>query len=338
MIAADLPVGVIFTYHETDWKEMKKIDAHIHINFNGLNAGNIIHYLDGNGIDKCWLHTWEEMNPPVPSLYRHIRAEDVMEAYNRYPERIVPFYAPDPGSTTWKTDLEYFVNLGLKGCGELKIALKWEDQLLADYLKVVTSHNLPLLFHMEAPGLYYMPDRRSLVEKGLKYLMNGAFNGTAAYYINIITKKTSLFAGRLSRNSHKVPGYLYDFGFLEKRIVQFPNVIFIGHGPHFWNNIAADISLRYRYQRGPVKDFGIIDLLLEQYDNFYCDISGRSGYYALHRDAGQTKRFLEKHANKILYGTDNIKEGKMEKLLLSFGLSRETLYQIFYDNANRIIG
>ncbi len=317
---------------------MKKIDAHVHINFNGLNADNIIHYMDGSGIDKCWLHTWEEMNPPVPSLYRHIRVEEVMEAYTRYPERIVPFYAPDPGSATWKKNLKHYVKSGLKGCGELKTALKWEDQLLAEYLEVVSSYNLPILFHMEAPVLYYRPDRKNLFEKGFKYLMNGAFNGTAAFYINMLSRKTSLFAGRLSRNLHEIPGYLYDFDFLEKRIVQFPNMIFIGHGPHFWNNIATDISLRYRYQSGPVKDFGIIDLLLEQYDNFFCDVSGRSGYYALRRDIRQSKRFLEKHANKILYGTDNLKEGKMEKLLLSLGLSREKMQQIFYANADEIMG
>lgn len=316
---------------------MKKIDTHLHVNFKHLNADEIIRYMDDNSIEKCWLHTWEELDPPIQSLYQPLSVADVVEAYKHYPDRIIPFYAPDPASPTLRDDLKKYLAEGIRGCGELKIARKWQNEILEEYLIVISAYQLPLLFHMEAPRIYYIPERKTLFERAFAYIINGAFNGTAGYYIRMLSRKTSLFAGHLAGNTHSIPGYLCDFDFLERRLTQFPDVIFIGHGPHFWNNISTDLSLRYYYQKGPVKDFGIIDLLLEKYDNFYCDVSGRSGYYALRRDIDQTRRFMNRHAHKILFGTDNVEEGKLEMLIMSLGLSQEKLKQIFYNNARNIV-
>ncbi|MBN1158219.1 MAG: amidohydrolase family protein [Bacteroidales bacterium] len=318
---------------------MKKIDAHLHVNFEDFDPETIIEYLDDHQIEKCWLLTWEEMNPPVPSLYQHISAEDVFEVYSRYPDRIIPFYAPDPKSKSLSGDLEKYMKLGLKGCGELKVAYSWYDEAMEEYLKIISDLKLPLVFHMEAPGIRYVTENhRNPLERTFGFLMNGAFNGVARYYINKFAQKTNLFSSRISSNSICIPGYLHDFNQLEKKIAKHPKLTFVGHGPHFWNNISSDISDRYFYQRGPVKDFGIIDLLLEKYDNFYCDVSGRSGYYALNRDVEQSKRFLEKHSDKVLFGTDNVMHGKLENLILSWDLSRQKLQQIFHENAERIIG
>ncbi|MBN2480724.1 MAG: hypothetical protein JXB19_03215 [Bacteroidales bacterium] len=317
---------------------MKKIDAHLHVNFEHVDTEKVIQYLDDHKIEKCWLLTWEEKNPPIPSLYQHISAEDVFEVYNRYPDRIIPFYAPDPKSKSLRNDLEKYKKLGLKGCGELKVACSWYDEAIEQYLKLISDMKLPLVFHMEAPRIRYITEnRRNPLERTFGFLMNGAFNGVARYYIKQVSQKTNLFLSRISSNSICIPGYLHDFSQLEKKIAKHPKLIFIGHGPHFWNNISSDISDRYFYQRGPVKDFGIIDLLLEKYDNFYCDTSGRSGYYALSRDAGQSRRFLDKHSKKILFGTDNVIPGRLEELIISFRLSAEKMKHIFYENAGRII-
>ena len=141
----------------------------------------------------------------------------------------------------------------------------------------------------------------------------------------------------IERKSAYFPGYLFDFENLEKRLAQFPRQIFIGHGPHFWNNISQDILMQRFYQRGPIKQLGIIDLLLEHYDNFYCDVSGRAAYIALTRDEAISRAFLTRHSHKILYGTDNFHPGKMERLLSSFDLPPEKCNRIFYENASMII-
>jgi hypothetical protein len=316
---------------------MRKIDAHFHVNFSNFNADQIVKYLNQNNIEKCWLLTWEELDAPIPSIYQHLSVEDLFEAYNKYPDRIIPFYAPDPKSTTISTDIERYIKAGLKGCGELKVTYRWEEEIIEKYLTTISGYNLPLLFHMESPRMHYVQKRKNNFEHIFSHLMNGAFNGVSGYYLLKFAQKTSVFKKHIKTHSEFFPGYLYDFEFLEKRLIQFPNLIFIGHGPHFWNNISNDLSLKYMHQKGKIKDFGIIDQLLEKYNNFYCDISGKSGYNALKRDIKQTNIFLEKHDSKILFGTDNT-DYHLEQFLLSLKLSPEKLRRIFYDNANTIIG
>ena len=315
---------------------MRKTDAHFHVNFCGFDSKKLIEYLDRNRIDKCWLLTWEQTDHPVPSLYEHISIEQEISAYNKYPDRIVPFYAPDPKSKTIVEDLEKYIKIGIKGCGELKVTYKWEDDIIEDYLKIISPYNLPLVIHMELPRSQYLPPSNSKLDLLVDQLLNGALNGVTKYYLSKLVKKTSLFSNYIKDNSIYFPGYLYDFNFLEKRIQQFPDQIFIGHGPHFWNNISNSLSSKYFHQKGRIGEFGIIDRLLEEYENLYCDISGKSGYNALTRDKNQSKRFLEKHCKKILYGTDNTNYG-LEDLINSFQLSDEIQRQIFYQNSERII-
>ena len=57
---------------------LKKIDAHFHVNFCGYTANKIVNYLNEKQIEQCWLYTWEENNPPIPSLYEHLSIEDVL--------------------------------------------------------------------------------------------------------------------------------------------------------------------------------------------------------------------------------------------------------------------
>ncbi|HPG31173.1 MAG TPA: hypothetical protein PLQ81_10350, partial [bacterium] len=72
------------------------IDAHLHINFNGLNKDNYIDYLDRNGFEKGWVLTWDEVdNPNNKWPVQNLKVEDVIDLYQRYHDRVVPFYAPD---------------------------------------------------------------------------------------------------------------------------------------------------------------------------------------------------------------------------------------------------
>ncbi len=67
----------------------------MHVNLNGWTLKDIIGYLDRERIDFCWLLSWEEVNPG-PWGYKHLPVEDISEAFQKYPSRIIPFYAPDP--------------------------------------------------------------------------------------------------------------------------------------------------------------------------------------------------------------------------------------------------
>ena len=315
---------------------MLRLNAHFHVDFYGFSTESIIDYMNKNRFEQCWLLTWEEKNPPIPSIYEHLPVEKLMEAYSKYPDRIVPFYAPDPGTPGIKNKMEQLISLGLKGCGELKVTYMWEDTEIEQYLKTVTELNIPLLFHMEDSREHYIKKNESLPEKLLDNLMNGALNGLPGYYLKKATRHFPSSTRIISKNLQHFPGYLYDFAYLEKRIKQFPSLNFIGHGPHFWNNISKSMSDKYIHQRGKIKDFGIIDRLLEENENFYCDISGKSGYNALTRDRLMARIFLEKHSDKILFGTDNTGYD-FDALLDSFKLTAEKLEKIYYLNAKRII-
>lgn len=315
---------------------MKKIDAHMHVNFSSFDAERIIAYLDRHGFDRCWLHTWEEIDPPVPSIYEPLSLEEMLEAHARYPDRIVPFYAPDPGSATFRKDLEQAMQRGVRGCGELKVTLRWSDPAIEPYLQTIDALNLPLMFHMEEPRMQYVRKTDAFFEKVFDHLVNGRFNGVPGYYIRQLAGKTGLFARKLKNNMVSFPGYLYDFDGLEQRLEQFPGIRFIAHGPDFWNNLAADRHPKYKYQKGRFKQFGIIDRLLSGYPNLYCDLSGNSGFIALSRDRRQSKRFLEKHYRKVLFGTDNTGRD-YEGLIHSLGLDKDMLEQVFSGNARRVL-
>ncbi|PLX24398.1 MAG: hypothetical protein C0599_02330, partial [Salinivirgaceae bacterium] len=284
---------------------MKKIDSHFHINLHKFDLETIIDYLDKNKLDKVWLLSWEEKKPPIKGLYKSLPVEELMDAYEKYPDRIVPFYAPDPGRDDIREIMTALKEKGLKGCGELKVTYNWGDKEMDSYLETVSALKLPLLFHMELPRHHYVKSSSGILEKFVADVMNGALNGTLRYYFEGLFKVLPIIKGKLKRNMQYFPGYMYDFVELEKRIVQFPDINFIGHGPHFWNNISATLSKKYIHQKGNIKELGIIDTLLEKYDNFYCDISGTSGYNALTRNKNISKSFLEKHCDKILFGTDN---------------------------------
>ncbi|MFO7828224.1 MAG: amidohydrolase family protein [Bacteroidales bacterium] len=76
---------------------------------------------------------------------------------------------------------------------------------------------------------------------------------------------------------------------------------------------------------------------MKEYPNFYCDVSGGSGFYALLRDINASKIFLNKHHKKILFGTDNYINLQHEQLIDAFQLSQEIKKNIFYRNAQKLL-
>lgn len=315
---------------------MRIIDAHMHVGLAGFDAENIIRAMDRKGVEQSWLLTWEEINPPLPGLHMDLSKKSVLEACARYPDRLVPFHAPDPASGNLEEQFGGFSQHGIMGCGELKVSMKWEDPLVESYLQLVQQHHLPLIFHMENPRMHYLQEREGFIQWVLERLLNDKYNGVSRYYISRFAEATGILNRKIKRNQVYFPGILCDFSFLERRIRQFPGVKFIGHGPDFWNNISAVQHPKYIHQKGSYGEFGIIDRLLEENDNLFCDISGTSGYNALNRDHHQARRFLQKHVSKILYGTDNTGFPLLD-LLRQLGLEGVQLEMILYKNAQRTL-
>lgn len=315
---------------------MRMIDSHMHLGLADYDLPAILKYMDKKGIDVCWLLTWEEIDPPLKELHLGLPPEPALDAYNRYPDRFIPFYAPDPSKPDPGRVIGHYREQGIRGCGELKVSLRWEDMLIEKYLEIIQEHNFPLVFHMEKPRYHYIQPEEGFFQWLLERLLNDKFNGISSYYLNRLAERTGILKKRIEKNRAYFPGILFDFAYLEKRVSQFPKIRFIGHGPDFWNHISASQHPRYIHQKGAIKKFGIIDRLLASYPNFYCDISGVSGFNALNRDHRMARIFLQRHADKILFGTDNTGL-PLPELLNSMKLGKEKMDRILSGNAIRML-
>ncbi len=90
----------------------------------------------------------------------------------------------------------------------------------------------------------------------------------------------------------------------EAMLKAYPKTKFIGHADAFWANISADYANEAAYPAGKIKRGGVTDKLLSDYPNLYGDLSANSGNNALSRDPDFTPGFLDRHQNKLIYGSD----------------------------------
>ena len=83
-----------------------------------------------------------------------------------------------------------------------------------------------------------------------------------------------------------------------------PRVTFIGHAQTWWGNIDRNHEQTVLYPKTKVTPGGITDRLLADYPNMYGDLSAGSGLNSLLRDEEHAREFLERHQDKLVYGSD----------------------------------
>lgn len=130
---------------------------------------------------------------------------------------------------------------------------------------------------------------------------------------------------------------------LEKVLKSFPEGTFIGHAQGFWASISGAVTQRdlHRYPRGPVAAGGALDRLMDKYPNLYGDLSAGSGANAFRRDPEFGRQFLIRRADRLLFGTDYLKQGQdtpQFELIESFDLPDEVKQKIYHDNSAKILG
>ncbi|HRE51628.1 MAG TPA: amidohydrolase family protein [Flavitalea sp.] len=144
---------------------------------------------------------------------------------------------------------------------------------------------------------------------------------------------------------------MYNYGFdrFYKILEQYPKVNFIGHAQTWWANIDkhhADQSVLY--PKGSVEPGGITDRYLSDYPNMYGDLSAGSGLNALTRDETHARAFLEKHQDKLLYGSDCADSsgvadsGKCTgavdiQTIRNFSANKKIERKLFYENAKKLL-
>jgi predicted TIM-barrel fold metal-dependent hydrolase len=139
----------------------------------------------------------------------------------------------------------------------------------------------------------------------------------------------------------------YNLGFerFDKVLEKFQRTNFIGHAQTWWGNIDKNHVQNQMYPKGPVTPGGLTDRYLRDYPNMFADLSAGSGLNALTRDEDHTRGFLERHQDKLIYGSDcadRFGRGKeclgsqtidvIRRLASSKAIERKLLY----DNARKL--
>lgn len=135
---------------------------------------------------------------------------------------------------------------------------------------------------------------------------------------------------------------------LARLLDQVPDTIVVGHGPGFWSEISANLTLEAKsgYPKGPIDEEGSLPRLLRTYPNLVCEMSAGSGLNALTRDPEYGIKFIHEFQDKLMFGTDvcfGDVAGRMRHLawfrgLLAEGkISQEIFEKVTSGNALKVL-
>ncbi len=173
---------------------------------------------------------------------------------------------------------------------------------------VAIARQLPRQYVFFANELPDIPETKSVLEK---YLKAGAIGiGEQKFHVECDSPAMQLVFD--IAKAHRVPVLMhfqhdtYNLGFerLYKMLEKYASVAVIGHAQTWWGNIDKKHVQTVMYPKGPVTPGGITDRLLTDYPNIYGDLSAGSGLNALLRDEENARDFLNRHQNKLLFGSD----------------------------------
>lgn len=132
-----------------------------------------------------------------------------------------------------------------------------------------------------------------------------------------------------------------------KVLKKYPDVNFIGHAQTFWANIDANHpNQKQLYPKGSVTAGGLTDRYLSDYPNIYGDLSAGSGLNSLIRDEDHARAFLDRHQDRLLFGSDcpdPVGHGQActgSNLISAIGKlasSKQVSRKILHDNAKKLL-
>ncbi|MBM3811201.1 MAG: amidohydrolase [Acidimicrobiia bacterium] len=214
-------------------------------------------------------------------------------------------------------------------------------------LQLARLHPGKFLFF--ANEVTWLPEAPAVIEK---YLKLGAIGiGEQKFFVDSSASTLDAICG-LARD-YRVPVLLHfqherynvNFDGFHKLLERFPQVNFIGHAQTWWGNIDRNHRQEVMYPNTKVTPGGITDRYLRDYGNMFGDLSAGSGLNALLRDEDHARGFLERHQNKLLYGSDcNDSLGAGDKCSGSKQIaavrrlaSADVARKILYANAARLL-
>ncbi len=140
----------------------------------------------------------------------------------------------------------------------------------------------------------------------------------------------------------------FNFGFdrFHKILKKYPSVNFIGHAQTWWAQVDKNYTNpRNLYPEGPWTSGGITDRLLADYHNIYADMSAGSGLNFLTRDEAQAASFIERHQDKLMFGSDcedvsgvspSCGGAETIRRIRKLATGKKTERKLLYENAKRV--
>lgn len=207
-------------------------------------------------------------------------------------------------------------------------------------------------------GQYYffaneIPYLTSAKDEVTNYLKRGAI-GIGEQKFRILSDSAHLHKMAAIAREFKVPILLHfqatDYNLeiqrFHKTLEKFSDVNFIGHAQTFWGNIDKNHQQEVMYPKGKVTEGGLTDRLLADYPNMYADMSAGSGLNAILRDEDHYRGFMERHQDKLMFGSDcddKVGEGtkcqgaQILAAIRRLAPGKQVERKILHDNARRII-
>ncbi len=281
------------------------IDAHNHPRWIGHDGARIIQDMDAAGIEKAWLLSWEIPEREIDPVYYGklnptgvgISFRDVIDVAERYPDRFIPGTTTDPRDPHAFQKLKAAIDLfGVRVFGEFKLRLRYDDSDAIRLFQYCGELGLPVVYHLDVT----FP--RHGVPSDWQWWYGGGIEN------------------------------------MEAPLRLCPHTQFQGHGPGFWREISGDAdqdAVTYPKDK-PIVGRGRILEYLDKYPNFNCDLSGGSGFTALSRDRGFTRKLLIDYQDRMFFGRDEF-NNKMYDLLVSLDLPDAVLAKILAGNALRLV-
>lgn len=172
---------------------------------------------------------------------------------------------------------------------------------------LAASH--PELFSFGANEVPDLPDAPQVVEKSLK--AGAVVIGEQKFGVESDSPEMQKLYSLA--DAYGVPVLMhwqfnrYNHGFerFHKMLEKFARVRFIGHAQTWWANIDKDHrDQTLLYPKTKVVPGGLTDRYLSDYSNMFGDLSANSGQGALARDEDHARGFLERHQDKLMFGSD----------------------------------
>ncbi len=162
-------------------------------------------------------------------------------------------------------------------------------------------------------GANEVPDLPGAINEIEKYLKLGAVViGECKFGVECDSKEMQqIYALAQEYNVPVLMHWLYNmynrgFDRFHKMLEKYPKTNFIGHSQTWWASVDknfVDQNVMYPKEK-KVTPGGLTDRLLSDYPNMYGDVSAPSGLNFFLRDEVHARSFLEKHQDKLLFGSD----------------------------------